>query len=202
MIKEESKQLKSLWAYIKSNFINGLFIIAMFVLIFSPGAKAFVIKGLMQVGFFRPDTDNKNEKQTTAPDATFTSESGTAVSLSSLKGKVVFLNFWATWCPPCIAEMPGINELYKSFSSREDIVFIMVDADGHLGTSQAFMRTHDFDLPLYAANSGTSSGLFTGTLPSTIIINKKGNIVFSETGAANYNTKQFRDFINDLCVEK
>ena len=64
------------------------------------------------------------------------------------------------------------------------------------------MKTHDYDLPLHAANSGSSSGLFTGTLPSTIIINKNGNIVFRETGAANYNTKQFTDFINHLCAEK
>lgn len=155
----------------------------------------------MQVGFFRPGMNDKDEKTVAAADAVFTSVSGTAVSLSSLKGKVVFLNFWATWCPPCIAEMPGINDLYKNFSNREDIVFIMVDADGNFSASQAFMKTHNYDLPLYAANSGTSSGLFTGTLPSTIIINKKGNIVFRETGAAKYNTKQFTDFINRLCAE-
>ena len=130
-MKEASKQPKSLWQYIKSNYVNGLFIIAMLLLIFNPGAKAFVIRGLMQVGFFRPDIDDKNEKREMAADAVFTNASGTAVSLSSLKGKVVFLNFWATWCPPCIAEMPGINELYKSFSNREDIEFIIVDADGN-----------------------------------------------------------------------
>lgn len=202
MVKEGSKQSKSLWQYVKSNFMNGLFIIAMLVLIFSPGAKAFVIKGLMQIGFFRPAINNKNEKQAASPEAVFTDASGTAVNLSSLKGKVIFLNFWATWCPPCIAEMPGIDKLYKSFSNREDIVFLMVDADGDLSTSQAFMEAHNYGFPLYAANPGTSSGLFTGTLPSTIIINKKGNIVFRETGAANYNTKQFADFITNLCAEE
>lgn len=200
-MKDASKQRKGLWQYLKANFVNGILITAMLVLIFSPGAKAFLIKGLMQVGFFRPGIDNKNEKQEVAADAVFTSASGAAISLSSLKEKVVFLNFWATWCPPCIAEMPGINELHKSFSNREDIVFIMVDADGDFNTSQAFMNTHNYDLPLYAG-SGTSSGLFTGTLPSTIVINKKGNIVFRETGAANYNTEKFIDFINHLCSDE
>lgn len=199
---EVSKQSKSLWQYVKSNFINGLFIIVMLVLIFNPNAKAFLIKGLMQVGFFRPDIDDKNEMQEMAADAVFKNTSGKAVSLSSLKGKVVFLNFWATWCPPCIAEMPSINEMYKSFSNRTDIVFIMVDADSNLNIAQAFMKAHEYTLPLYVANSGTSSDLFTSTLPSTIIINKKGNIVFKETGAANYNTKQFTDFINHLCAEE
>ena len=172
-MKETEKQTKIWLQYVKSNLINGLFIIALLILIFNPGAKALVIKGLMQVGFFRPDIDNAKENHETAADATFTNLSGTDINLSSLKGKVVFLNFWATWCPPCIAEMPGINELYKTLLKQEDIAFIMVDADGDLNTSQAFMKAHNYDLPLYAAASGTSSGLFTGTLPSTIIINKK-----------------------------
>jgi len=198
-VEETTSQSKNLWQYVKSNFINGLFIIVILVLIFNPNAKAFLIKGLMQVGFFRPAISNENE--TAAPDAIFTNTLGKTVSLSSLKGKVIFLNFWATWCPPCIAEMPGINELYKTLLKQEDIAFIMVDADGDLNTSQAFMKAHNYDLPLYAAASGTSSGLFTGTLPSTIIINKKGNIVFRETGAANYNTKQFKDFVKNLSAE-
>ena len=137
----------------------------------------------------------------TLPDFTLANLDGQPQSIRSWPGKSMIVNFWATWCPPCIAEMPGINELYKTLLKQEDIAFIMVDADGDLNTSQAFMKAHNYDLPLYAAASGTSSGLFTGTLPSTIIINKKGNIVFRETGAANYNTKQFKDFVKNLSAE-
>ena len=134
-MKEIEKQTKIWLQYVKSNLINGLFIIALLILIFNPGAKALVIKGLMQVGFFRPDIDNAKENHETAADATFTNLSGTDINLSSLKGKVVFLNFWAAWCPPCIAEMPGINELHKEFIDRADVVFVMVDADGDLHKS-------------------------------------------------------------------
>jgi len=196
-VEETTSQSKNLWQYVKSNFINGLFIIVILVLIFNPNAKAFLIKGLMQVGFFRPAISNENE--TAAPDAIFTNTLGKTVSLSSLKGKVIFLNFWATWCPPCIAEMPGINELHKEFIDRADVVFVMVDADGDLHKSASFMKTHGYNLPLYA--SASASGLFTGTLPSTVLIDKKGEIVFRKTGAANYNTRQFKDFINKLAVE-
>jgi len=198
-VKEIEKQTNIWLQYVKSNLINGLFIIALLILIFNPGAKALIIKGLMQVGFFRPDIDNAKENHETAADATFTNLSGTDINLSSLKGKVVFLNFWAAWCPPCIAEMPGINELHKEFIHRADVVFVMVDADKDLHKSASFMKTHGYNLPLYA--SASASGLFTGTLPSTVLIDKKGEIVFRKTGAANYNTRQFKDLINKLAVE-
>jgi thiol-disulfide isomerase/thioredoxin len=200
-VKEQEKQTKKRWQYIKSNFINGLFIIVMLILIFNPNAKALVIKGLMQVGLFRPDIDSSGEDHEAAADATFTNVSGKAINLSSLKGKVVFLNFWATWCPPCIAEMPGINELYKQFSGRSDVVFVMVDADGNLISSETYMKAHGYNLPLYIAASGLVSNLFTGTLPSTLIIDRTGKIVFRETGAANYNTKQFAAFMNKLAAK-
>jgi len=200
-VKEQLQQSKSWWQFIKSNFINGLFIIAFLLLIFNPNAKALVIKGLMQVGFFKPDINNNEKDHETAADAVFANASGKTINLSSLKGKVVFLNFWATWCPPCIAEMPGINHLYKKFSNRSDVIFVMVDVDGNVVASEAFMKTHDYGLPLYIAPSGISSGLFTGTLPTTIIIDKTSKIVFSKTGAANYNTEQFAAFISKLAAE-
>ena len=200
-MKETEKQTKIWLQYVKSNLINGLFIIALLILIFNPGAKALVIKGLMQVGLFRPDIDSSGEDHEAAADATFTNVSGKAINLSSLKGKVVFLNFWATWCPPCIAEMPGINELYKQFSGRSDVVFVMVDADGNLINSENYMKAHSYNLPLYITASGLGSNLFTGTLPSTLIIDRTGKIVFRETGAANYNTKQFAAFMNKLAAK-
>ena len=155
----------------------------------------------MQVGFFKPDVNGKNDNYLTAPDAAFTNTSGTTISVSSLKGKVVFLNFWATWCPPCLAEIPGINDLHKQFLNSNDVVFILADADGDLAASTSFLQTHHFDLPLYKPVSNIHTDLFAGTLPTTLIINRKGEIVFKETGAANYNTKQFTDFINKLVAE-
>lgn len=192
---------KLFWQYVKRNWINGLFIAFILLMVFNPNVKAYVIRGLMQVGLFRPAIDEKNDNYLTAPDAAFTNTTGAAITIASLKGKVVFLNFWATWCPPCLAEMPSINELYKQFSDNKDVVFIVADADGDLTTSAAFMQSHNYDLPLYKAASNIHTDLFSGTLPTTLIINKKGEIVFKETGAANYNTKQFAGFIQKLVKE-
>lgn len=155
----------------------------------------------MQIGFFKPDVSGREENHESAGDIAFTNVSGTDIHLSSLKGKVVFLNFWATWCPPCIAEMPGINELHKQFLNRTDVVFVMVDADGDLNKSGTFIREHGYNLPLYISPPGSTSNLFSGTLPSTLIIDRAGKIVFRKTGAANYNTLQFKDFISKLAAE-
>src|SRR5690606_3035773 len=68
----------------------------------------------------------------TGNDVAFKDKDGKTVSLKSLKGKVVFINFWATWCPPCIHEMPSINELKKTFKGNDNIVFLMVDVDNNI----------------------------------------------------------------------
>src|SRR5690606_16508266 len=76
-------------------------------------------------------------------EVTFMDEDGKKVSLESLKGKVVFINFWATWCPPCIHEMPSINKLKQSFDADDEIIFLMVDVDGKLDKSTAVMEKNE-----------------------------------------------------------
>src|SRR5690606_27819069 len=61
----------------------------------------------------------------------FNNAQGEPVALSSLRGKLVFINFWATWCPPCIEEMPSIAALYQSYKDRDDVVFITVRSEEH-----------------------------------------------------------------------
>ena len=164
-------------------------------------SKAFLITGLMQTGLFRPHVEQKDKVHAIAPDAVFTDVSGKTISLSSLKGKVVFLNFWATWCPPCRAEMPTVNELQQRFADSKNVVFLLVDTDGNFANSNAFLQSRNYNLPLFTSSSHLSRDLFSGTLPTTIVLNKKGEIVFRETGAANYSTKAFIDFVTALSGE-
>ena len=107
----------------KSNLSNIVILLVFAALIFSPQAKGLVIQGLMQIGFFQPSVPEENtmvsNSNVTNSPILFTSESGTLLDLHSLKGKVVFINFWATWCPPCIAEMPSINQLSKQFKNNK-----------------------------------------------------------------------------------
>ncbi len=104
-------------AFIRKNLLNGLFIILLLVIVLVPDAKAFLIKGLMEIGFFKARVETPVASGMNLSGIRFKDAKGNQVDLGDLKGKVIFLNFWATWCPPCRAEMPSVNKLYKQFKA-------------------------------------------------------------------------------------
>jgi len=185
------------------NIVNALLIAVFVAIIFVPTAKAMVLQGLMKVGLFSPDTaavDVPVIKDLRG--IRFRDASGKIIDLGDLKGKVVFLNFWATWCPPCIAEMPGVNKLHEKFRNDADVVFILADADGDLLKSQKFMGRKKFGLPVHAVASEIPEVLFQGSLPTTIVFDKQGRIRYNEAGAANYGSQKFIEFIDRLKTMK
>jgi len=141
-----------------------------------------------------------NMQQT--PDLKFKDENGKTISLHSLKGKVVFINLWATWCPPCIHEMPSINELRKTFKDNKDLVFLMVDVDGKIEKSKEWMKKKKFDLPVHVPDGEIPRELFTGSIPTTIIVDKQNNIIGRQVGGADYSSKEVIDLMTKLLNEK
>ena len=123
---------------------------------------------------------------------------GAVVHLSDLKGKVVFINFWATWCPPCIAEMPSIDRLHKKYKEGDDVVFLLVDVDRNFRSSVEFMKRQKFSLPVYIAETAIPIAYFSGSMPTTIILDKAGNVVFQHIGAADYDNTKVESFIDQL----
>ena len=184
-----------------SNILNGVFFVMVLVLIFNPSAKALVIKGMMKVGLFQPDLSRKVSNDDTAavlPDVVFQSPDGQKIHLTELKGKVVFINFWATWCPPCIAEMPSISGLYEKLKNNKNIVFVMVDADHNFQKSVPFMAQHHFSMPLYALISNVPAQLVSNNIPTTTIIDKMGKIVFHQEGGADYSNPKILAYLNSI----
>lgn len=195
---------------IKSNIGTIIILLLFLVITFSPKAKGLVMSGMVKTGLFDPDVSNLDPQPASATDAVgeeglpvvssvqFTSSDGSSIDLANLKGKVIFLNFWTTWCPPCIAEMPSVNRLYTKLKNNGNVVFVLADADGNLKKSTAFMQKKKFDLPVYIPTGSIPEQLFRGSLPTTVIINKRGEIVFSNEGMANYDTPEMEKFLNDL----
>jgi thiol-disulfide isomerase/thioredoxin len=183
-----------------ANMLNGVFIVLVLIVFFNPSAKALLIRGLMQVGLFQPDISQpiKTTNNTSLPNITFQNTNGQILNLSDQKGKVIFINFWVTWCPPCIAEMPSVNELYEKLQHNKNIVFIMVDADHDFNKSVPFMNKHQFTLPLYEANSEIPENLLSGSIPITVIFDKKGQLVFHHEGAGDYSSAKFADYLLKL----
>ncbi len=186
------------WLSLK-NLGNGLFFAAVAAIVLVPGARALTIQGLMKVGLFRPPV--ATSRAVAVPEISFTDKNRNTVLLSSLKGKVVFINFWATWCPPCLAELPAINGLYHDQRNNSKLVFLMVDVDGNLGKSAAFMAQKGFTLPVYAS-SAIPANLLGDAIPTTIIINKNGEMVYKHEGVANYGADDFAAYLTQLTSEK
>lgn len=183
-----------------ANMLNGVFIVLLLIVFFNPSAKALLIRGLMQVGLFQPDISQPiaTTGNTSLPNITFQNINGQILNLSDQKGKVIFMNFWATWCPPCIAEMPSVNELYEKLQHNKNIVFIIVDADHDFSKSVPFMNKHQFTLPLFEANSEIPGNLLGGSIPTTIIFDKNGQLVFRHEGAGDYSSAKVADYLLKL----
>jgi thiol-disulfide isomerase/thioredoxin len=187
----------------KANLINGVIIVALAVLVFVPSAKALLMRSLMGVGLFRVDVSAAAPAPVKSTiDIAFRDASGKDISLKQLKGKVVLLNFWATWCPPCRAEMPSLNSLHQKLKTDTNIVFIAVDADSKLKESAQFMAKYDYHLPLYEVMSDVPESVYGGNLPTTVIFDKEGTMVFRHEGMANYDTERVKGFLQKLALAK
>lgn len=174
---------------------------------FSPKVKGLVLRQLIRTGLYEPKIDHLKPREVTpadrpatkpAPSAKFRASGGETIDLADSRGKVIFLNFWATWCPPCLAEMPSVNALRSRFKDDPSVVFIMADADNNLKRSEQFMKKHDYDLPVYEPAGAIPRSIFEGTLPTTVIVNKQGEIVFFHEGMADYNSEEMARFISEL----
>ena len=128
-------------------------------------------------------------------------ENETIFSTESLRGKVVFINFWATWCPPCIKEMPSIYNLKKSFDGNDEIVFLLVDVDGKMEKSKAFMEKNKFDLPVSIPDSDIPTSLLGNAIPTTVILDQNGDIVWRLEGGYDYNNPEIKKALDELIAQ-
>ncbi|MBK0381827.1 TlpA family protein disulfide reductase [Pedobacter sp. SD-b] len=157
----------------------------------------------MEVGLFQPSV---SEGAKTYPvinnnSVAFKSEDGETISLEDLKGKVIFINFWATWCMPCIAEMAAINKMNQHFKNDVNFVVLMVDADSDFKKSIKFMSRKKYDLKVFIPATEIPGVMFQHSLPTTLLINKKGQIVFKHEGAAAFNNRKFLEFVEKQLKE-
>jgi len=134
-------------------------------------------------------------------DFTVKTLSGETVSMESLKGKVIFMNMWATWCPPCIAEMPSIQNLYEKVKS-DKIAFVMVSLDQDPAKAQKFIQRMGFTFPVYTPDGYMPAQFGAGSvIPTTYVISPEGQVVVQKDGMAEYDTEEFRNFLVTLATK-
>lgn len=178
------------------------------LLLLSPDTRTWVSRGLMKFGLFKPNLERAAEERATEPmggganASVFVSDGqGNQIDVANQSGKVVFINFWATWCPPCLYEMPSIQKLKEHFQNQEDVVFLMVDVDADLDGATQFLKNKEFDLPVYVMATSIPESWLGNAIPCTIVLDKKGQLVYRQEGAANYDRSEFKDFMQKLINE-
>jgi len=119
---------------------------------------------------------------------------GEIVDLAQFKGKKVFVNLWATWCPPCRAEIPSIESLGAK-ADRNKVEFVMLSLDDNFEKAKTYAANNNMRLPVYYPASDLPQLFVTDGIPMTIIFNENGEILFNEVGSANYDTKRFQDML-------
>jgi len=131
-------------------------------------------------------------------DWTLKASDGKIINLKEYKGDVVFINFWATWCGPCVEEMPDLQKLYSAYNDKVTFLFVARDKQNIVS---AFLTKKDYDIPVYFERGLTPKLFYHASIPATYIISKKGVIEMAKTGSYNWNSNKVRELLDNLLKE-
>jgi len=183
----------------KSQISNLIFLVVIAILIIPQTRKpiqVFLNKGFALIS---PNIEKKeNQKTLRTYEWQLKDENGNIFNFESVKGKVVFINFWATWCPPCIAEMPSIQNLHTDY--KDKVEFLLVTNDPYSEINE-FLSKNNYDFKILRPVTFNKSVFEVSTIPRTFLIDKTGKIIIDETGAANWNSDKVRLVIDNLLKE-
>jgi len=198
--ENESHKKKRTW---KREVLEWVVIICVGLFIYAMGWHTEILGRLQQAvlwtGIIQADTDlETNQWEVVDYDMPLVSLGGDMTHLSEYKGKVIFLNYWATWCPPCIAEMPNIQKLYEEYKSEPGIKFVMVSLDDDSQKAKEFLQNRGFTFDAYQLAGRRPEMFQSSIIPTTYIISREGRLASKKRGMANYNTDAFKNFIDQL----
>ncbi|TVZ16089.1 TlpA family protein disulfide reductase [Maribacter sp. MAR_2009_72] len=142
--------------------------------------------------------DQEDQQQIAAFDYAVTDLQGASQHIPVARDKVVFLSYWATWCPPCIAELPGIQELYKDYGDK--ITFVLLTQEEPAKVLN-FVARKEYQLPIYFPQMQAPEILNENSLPTNYVIDAQGRIMVKETGAADWNSTKIRSLLDELIAE-
>lgn len=162
----------------------------------------FIQRGVLATGLMDPDLEKSSDLavNNSDPKANFSmnliNSKGEKVAMEELRGKVIFMNIWATWCPPCVAEMPGINKLYNDVDKNK-VAFIMLSIDQDFQKAIKFNEKKGYNFDIYRPNGSIPQIYSSQSIPTTYVIDARGNLVMTHLGMGDYNNKEFKEFLKN-----
>jgi thiol-disulfide isomerase/thioredoxin len=124
---------------------------------------------------------------------------GKNINFNEYKGKVVFLNIWATWCGPCRAEMASIHQLYSKIDPKKvSFIMLSVDQNGQQQKVKNYISSKQFTFPVFMPVDNLPEVLQVPSIPTTFIIGKDGKIISKQVGSTNFNTTEFKEYLEGL----
>lgn len=155
-------------------------------------------QGILATGLFQADTVwAEEEAEPASYDLALRSLDGEPAHMESFRGRTIFLNLWATWCAPCLAEMPYIQKLYEDVGD-EGIVFITISTDEEADVARQYIEAKGYTFPVYRVDGPMPALYRSPTLPTTWVISPEGKLATVHAGMANYNTRGFKRFLRSL----
>lgn len=166
----------------------------------------YLQQGVLATGLLQPNTELA-ETENVPSDIIPTTENldfkmidpqGGIVNAKDLTGKVVFLNLWASWCPPCLAEMPNIDALHADYADDDRITFVLLNVETDFTRGKELVAGRGYDFPIYQLSSSLPASLGSSSLPTTFVIAPGGEVIVTHKGMADYDTKKFRALLDEL----
>lgn len=148
-------------------------------------AAAFILSTLLYLGRGRPKRSETPEPEKPAADFSLPDLQGKPVSLADYKGQVVLLDFWATWCGPCLEELPDLKRLYENYKSR-GFALLAVSMDEEPGDVSPFVKENGVTYPVLLSSGETPEGYRFPGIPAAFLISPEGRIVQRYLGQQSY----------------
>ncbi|WP_196888608.1 TlpA family protein disulfide reductase [Aureivirga sp. CE67] len=179
----------------KKKLISNILFIGLIVLLIIPSTKAKILQFISM----SPSVENVEDRKTLSNHGwNLKGVTSDNLNFKDTEDKVVLVNFWATWCPPCVAEMPSLQKLYNDYKDKVVFVFVSNEEPQKI---KGFLKKNEYDLPIYSGLSKTPKELESSSIPATFLISKNGKIVIDKKGAADWNTSKVRKTIDELLAQ-
>jgi thiol-disulfide isomerase/thioredoxin len=157
----------------------------------------------LTLALFLSSCAKKPKEPASAPDFALQTVEGQEVTLSGLRGKVVLLDFWATWCGPCRESIPHLSQLYKSYQDKGfELIGMSMDKAGEVEMVRRFVKSMDIPYPIIMTPEDVARNYKITGLPTTVLIDKEGKVREKIVGFNSAIGRQIAARVSELTSEK